>query len=55
MALGWCFLQAVAVLVAFSVVRRLGLAEQPGVSIPVLTGALALVACGPTPRPLTWG
>jgi len=39
-----CFLQAVAVLVAFSVVRGLGLAGPPGVSIPVLTGALALVA-----------
>jgi membrane protease YdiL (CAAX protease family) len=34
----------VAVLVVFSVVRGLGLAGPPGVSIPVLTAALALVA-----------
>src|SRR6185312_17565427 len=39
-----CFLQAVALLVVFSLVRGLGLAGAPSVSIAVLTGALALVA-----------
>jgi membrane protease YdiL (CAAX protease family) len=39
-----CFLQAVAVLVVFSLLRGLGLAGRPSVSVAVLTGALALVA-----------
>ena len=41
---GRCFLQASAVLVVFSLLRGLGLAGPPGVSIPVLTAVLALVA-----------
>jgi uncharacterized protein len=39
-----CFLQTVTVLVVFSVVRGLGVAGAPSVSVAVLTGALAVVA-----------
>jgi uncharacterized protein len=39
-----CFLQTVTVLVVFSVVRGLGLAGPPSVSVAVLTAALAVVA-----------
>jgi uncharacterized protein len=41
---GQCFLQTVIILVVFSVVRGLGLAGPPSVSVAVLTGALAVVA-----------
>ncbi|GAA1257981.1 CPBP family intramembrane glutamic endopeptidase [Oryzihumus leptocrescens] len=41
---GRCFLLTVAVLLAFTVLRGLGLAGPPGVSVPVLLAALALVA-----------
>lgn len=41
---GRCFLLTVAVLVAFTVLRGLGLAGPPGVSVPLLVAALALVA-----------
>lgn len=39
-----CFLQTVIVLVVFSVVRGLGLAGPPSLSVAALTGALAVVA-----------
>ena len=49
-----CFLQTVILLVVFSVVRGLGLAGPPSVSVAVLTAALAVVAwrCGASPADL---
>lgn len=41
---GRCFLLTVTVLVAFTLLRGLGLAGSPGVSVPLLVAALALVA-----------